>query len=325
MKNIATIELIRGVAALMVMLFHFGEGTDSTPDWYHDLFGYCGLIGVVMFFVVSGFVIPLQLHRREYKLSMAHRFLANRVVRIYPAFFTCLVLAVFLLFVQVNFIQGEVFEVKIKQVVANIILCAPYLNEGFYVAVFWTLLIEFSLYLFLSLTNGLLFCRGGLSFLMCVVLFSWLIVDPVENNRNFFHWLPHFGFGFSLFKFLVLRRRVEAVILLALCCLALCKLYENAVAPHLLPCVASLILMVLPVKSIPKFWAFLGMISYSLYLFHNIIGRRFFSVFERLIDCDNDLVFMINIALSCIVSILFSYFVYHFIEKRSHELSKKVW
>jgi exopolysaccharide production protein ExoZ len=59
MKRLESIQIMRGIAATMVMIHHF---TYANPNFaasfpaFTQLFKYCSL-GIWMFFVISGFVI----------------------------------------------------------------------------------------------------------------------------------------------------------------------------------------------------------------------------------------------------------------------------
>jgi len=73
--KLRSIQVLRAVAAISVVLFHFTKGDFAI-----------GPAGVDLFFVISGFIMA--------KVSLGRRagsFLADRVWRIYPLYFACLV------------------------------------------------------------------------------------------------------------------------------------------------------------------------------------------------------------------------------------------
>ncbi len=93
----AFIDAIRGIAACLVMLQHSlyqsgvlgqpinGELVGFIPNWLE-----LGETGVVAFFIVSGFVIPLSLEKTsDFKLFWLHRGL-----RIYPLYIAIFVLGI---------------------------------------------------------------------------------------------------------------------------------------------------------------------------------------------------------------------------------------
>ncbi len=82
MQRVDTIECLRGVSALLVVLYHFREFfNDLAPGLGHKLFEN-GRIGVDIFFVISGFAIYLSTHK--YQERKVIPFLARRFFRIVP-------------------------------------------------------------------------------------------------------------------------------------------------------------------------------------------------------------------------------------------------
>lgn len=85
MKNkIVSIHYLRGIAALLVVFFHFRfylNGVYSQKDLGTILFG-GGAFGVDLFFIISGFIIAMSTERKSSPLI----FVIRRFFRIYPAF-----------------------------------------------------------------------------------------------------------------------------------------------------------------------------------------------------------------------------------------------
>src|SRR5229473_4001173 len=80
------LDALRGLAAVMVLIFHFEcclvfhlpDGpADPTKLWFHY-----ALMGVELFFVISGFVILMTLEAAPSIASFA----VNRFARLYPAY-----------------------------------------------------------------------------------------------------------------------------------------------------------------------------------------------------------------------------------------------
>lgn len=94
-RQIDTLQALRAIAALMVLVFHLniftlqaGLGADG-PLWTGFLMGYAG---VEIFFVLSGFIM-IHVHRGDFgQARLAPRFLWKRVVRIYPILWIVLAL-----------------------------------------------------------------------------------------------------------------------------------------------------------------------------------------------------------------------------------------
>ena len=62
-ERLQAVEYTRGVAAFMVMWFHF---TYLMPDGVLRASGLYGYLGVEAFFVISGFIIPYAMDLRHY-------------------------------------------------------------------------------------------------------------------------------------------------------------------------------------------------------------------------------------------------------------------
>jgi peptidoglycan/LPS O-acetylase OafA/YrhL len=90
-KNLS-IQSLRGVAALFVVLYHasvhsgrnFGES-----GWANAFDGRFGLVGVAAFFTISGLLMANLIQRTD-----PWRFLAHRVVRIYPTYLIAVLVSV---------------------------------------------------------------------------------------------------------------------------------------------------------------------------------------------------------------------------------------
>jgi peptidoglycan/LPS O-acetylase OafA/YrhL len=102
MKRLESIQIMRGIAATMVMVHHFtyaNPGFAAAFPTFTGLFRYCWL-GVWMFFVISGFVIPYAMYSMNYRISDdAWPFLLRRIVRLEPAYIVSVFVAFALTFV----------------------------------------------------------------------------------------------------------------------------------------------------------------------------------------------------------------------------------
>lgn len=100
MTKVASVQMLRGMAALMVVAFHalsiqgkYLSGVSLLPSIFE-----LGQTGVDLFFVISGFVMVLSSHDKR-GLEAAGVFLRDRFFRIYPVywFYFFALLVVFLL------------------------------------------------------------------------------------------------------------------------------------------------------------------------------------------------------------------------------------
>jgi peptidoglycan/LPS O-acetylase OafA/YrhL len=90
-KRIEGLDGLRGIAILLVLLFHY------FPEWKTGLFGrFCSLgwTGVDLFFVLSGFLITGILFDTQHSEGFYRNFYVRRILRLVPAYvvFVCVVL-----------------------------------------------------------------------------------------------------------------------------------------------------------------------------------------------------------------------------------------
>ena len=99
-NRIRSLDSLRGLAALAVVLFHDTWGYHAASPGLHRarllLVASWGCFGVQLFFVISGFVILLTLERA----ASVRVFAVSRFARLYPAFLTCFTVTLLVAFVS---------------------------------------------------------------------------------------------------------------------------------------------------------------------------------------------------------------------------------
>jgi exopolysaccharide production protein ExoZ len=138
------IDLIRFLAALSVVGFHFGylnDIADFKPIWPITWFGW---IGVEVFFVISGFVIA---NSANGKSSM--RFLKGRALRLYPAVWCCATLTLI--------VTAAISDRPLLELLPSYLRSLALIPKGPWIDdVYWTLAVEIGFY---TVIFGLL-CAG---------------------------------------------------------------------------------------------------------------------------------------------------------------------
>ena len=86
---------LRGVAILLVYIFHYGGGLRSTNPFVHALgyFAETGWTGVILFFALSGFLITGSLWDSRDERDVLRNFYTRRVLRIFPLYYAILLIA----------------------------------------------------------------------------------------------------------------------------------------------------------------------------------------------------------------------------------------
>ena len=86
-RRVEILEPLRGLAALAVAWFHFTNATGLLPEGWLRASGRYGWLGVEVFFVISGFIIPYSLFNAGYRFPRhAGRFILKRIVRLDPPY-----------------------------------------------------------------------------------------------------------------------------------------------------------------------------------------------------------------------------------------------
>jgi peptidoglycan/LPS O-acetylase OafA/YrhL len=153
------LDTIRGIAALSVVFSHFAERTPLHKLALFDFFT-PGQFGVVIFFILSGYVIPFSFKRglRDFAIS--------RFFRLYPAYWVSVALAVIC---SVAFLD---IKPGLSTVAANLTMVQKLLGFPDLFGVYWTLLVELAFYV---LCAGL-FVTGALNSVKIRFVFSVLLL-----------------------------------------------------------------------------------------------------------------------------------------------------
>lgn len=122
-----TLDAMRGVAALAILVLHIGD-VMRLPILHH------GYLAVDFFFVLSGFVLATAYEPRLKSSLTAFRFAELRMIRLYPLFFVGILLGIPVIFGQIfaGSPQAMTPGVALLAFVANVlILPAPYVASLF--------------------------------------------------------------------------------------------------------------------------------------------------------------------------------------------------
>ncbi len=93
--QIKIIQALRGVAAVMVMLYHKRGALNTARFPFGEWFFGAAAMGVDLFFIISGFIMVMVNERGSQALSprkTAWHFFVNRVSRIVPLYYFTIVL-----------------------------------------------------------------------------------------------------------------------------------------------------------------------------------------------------------------------------------------
>jgi len=319
MNHLKVIDCLRGIAALSVCIFHFVLGHGDYLNAYPTLKSVSsfGWLGVEMFFVISGFVIPYSMAKYDYNFGKFWFFLKKRIFRIEPPYLISVLVAFLLLWASSIFLNKQDSDFSFTQLVLHVGYLNPFFGYRWIEEFYWTLGVEFQFYLFMGLFYTLMF-RNKKSFFLFLLL---ICIFPLlkDNYKTFLSYSTFFCFGFiAKAYFLKNINKIEAglcTLVVFAACLYFFKV-EQAIAGL---STLAIILFLTDVANKPLL--FLGKISFSLYLTHDIFGGR-------VINYLNKSSHQINPIFILCIGILFSigvaYVFYRLIELPSIKLAKNV-
>lgn len=277
-RHIHTIDAMRGIAALSVCWFHFTNAQFVEQFGAYRASGKYGWLGVQVFFVISGFIIPFSLFRAGYQVRSFFRFLLKRITRLDPPYLASVVLVVLGYWVSGLLPGHHAYQIPWPQVFAHLAYVNAFLGMPWLQMSYWSLAIEFQYYIFVGLCFPLLAWRARFTPILIVVLFGVLATLAGNNRALLPHYLPLFAIGILAFRQTSLKapsRETLGAILLALALAAWVDGVPDAVVA-MASCAAILF-----VNINLRLLNFLGDISYSLYLMHVFVGNMVFGLALR--------------------------------------------
>lgn len=275
--RIEILDLLRGLAALAVCYHHLtGRGGMAGGKFFRPTDA-LGDLGVDVFFVVSGFIIPYSLSRGGYVIADFGRFLCKRILRLDPPYFAAMgcAVALGLLAASAPGYAGAPYHISFWQLVLHL----GYLNAFFHYEwvnpVFWSLAVEFQYYLMMGALFPLLTTSSRVLRLLTLVALG--VLGCLYPEKAFLlHWLPLFLVGIVTFQFEA-GLITKTWFLSALALLFLVNAYSHSASTGLIVVFTGLAIAFSRI-SVPAPLKRLGQISYSLYLVHYPIGARVMNI-----------------------------------------------
>lgn len=320
MKNsgqIYSVQILRGVAALVVLFSHVNHKTLQLGFQTTNIFSWGG-IGVDIFFIISGFIMMLVTNKDSSKLQ----FISNRVIRIIPAYWTVTVIALGVYLVAPSLVNSSGGQTGILQ--SFTLLKIPY-DIKFLVQNGWTLTFEFFFYLtfiFFIKMNGVK--KAFLTFIIFVVI-DVLFLSINKDTKSFLNDTIKYEFIFGASLFLIyagsFKEKLAGLALIVVSAFAAKFLSTSIMVraiefglPALLFCgvLISIEQLFLKYKRKIQLPLFLGEISYSLYLIHPFVIQTVAIFAKKVIFLQNTLLFYTVVI---VISIIASNVFYHIIEK----------
>lgn len=312
LQKIEFIQALRGIAALLVVLYHGAHFINTQYPGVGDiLFEPAGPMGVVLFFIISGFIMVHTTLRMEGNLSEAILFFIKRFSRIWPVYAVATLIYVLIRFGVTDFLQAEDTIVKLVKSLLFLPLGGdigphfgdPVLNVG------WTL--NYEIYFYIVFGLSMLFARWRWWALAAWLATTLLLLPWVVSGNATLDTVTDYGFAnnyvqlmtspiiWQFFagvvigliyhsRFVLNNRLFFKVLVFVSASLVVWQYMSGLVVGHgilnwglsLIPFVLVLVLYSKnhPI-AVPAIFVYLGDISFSLYIWHpiaqesNILGR----------------------------------------------------
>ena len=281
------LDALRGLAALAVVAFHY-------TTHYHAMIGHtrplgfgfpAGNYGVHLFFLISGFVIFMTLERTRTAMD----FVVSRFSRLFPAYWTALAITAAVVYT----LGMPQQKLPLRDLLLDLTLVQEILGAEHLDGSYWTLGVELFFY-----GQMLVWFMLGLLPRIRIIIVGWLLLALAYglSRKAGLHFsysvrealilqhIPFFAIGILFYRIHSREgpHRADAI-LIGLCLATIGIAYAPVYLAAGCGCVAVFWLFVTGrlrwLRAAPL--AYLGTISYSLYLLHQAIGFVLINRMER--------------------------------------------
>lgn len=286
------LDALRGVAALVVLLFHYSMNNATLLPFFKY-----GVTGVDLFFLISGFVI----FRSISQVKSGAEFLINRFCRLFPTYWVAVSFTFLIIFMNEHVVTDLKTPINWEHYWYNMTMFQYYFNVPNLDGPYWTMIVEMVFYLtmfVLLISNSL---RSIVPFFVLLVLFGLLLSDFYRGEGSIEFTADYFV-NFPLAQYVALflggilfyrlhqtnTHRIRLILLIIGCYLAQIVLFNAGDGPdgHLslaeyqlvLGCYFLLMFLFVFGKLrwlVNRYTLFLGKISFALYLIHQYFSVSF--------------------------------------------------
>lgn len=347
MKRIESLDYLRGIMALAVMIYHYVSWS-AGPVGSEHLLGKLGIYAVSMFYILSGLSLGMVYHGKVNTANDVGAFLIKRVFRIFPLFWLVLTASICLSYLS-SVMGGKSFEPDLFKIFLNYSLLFGFVDPAAYFTVgAWSIGNEMVFYTVLPLVF-LLSSRSAFVLPAAIIasiavavyfaMYSLNVGIPLAEQWsiyiNPFNQLFLFMGGVALGvygKSVKLRSYLATVLLVlpfAIFCfypvsgdsIAIVTGVERFVLSFsCMAFVAGLYQLNPTFKAMPaKMLGFFGTACYSIYLLHPIVAKLIVLLVTKLGGEIG-----LGYAVSAIVTLGVSWVVFNYLEKPMMNAGKRV-
>jgi len=319
--NIQSINALRGIAAIMVTLFHFSKGFLDENSVVQKTLSY-GWTGVEIFFVISGFVITWSMINSDYKFRNLKTFLYKRFIRIEPPYIISAIVIIILNYLSSlsSSFQGKAFVFDPYSIILHMGYLVRLFEESWINPVYWSLEVEFHFYFLMALSMPLLLSKKSIIQVFALLMLSTLIF--LKNNITpLFDYIDIFLLGIliALYK----SKNINNITFwISIAIMSTSVFINHELIICFVTIISSAIILFQENLFNHSIFSFFGKISYSLYLLHVPFGGRIINISKRfdLNELNKFIVLLFALTFSIGISFLF----YWIIEKPFHKMAKRI-
>jgi exopolysaccharide production protein ExoZ len=306
-----SLDVWRGLAALLVVVFHaFASHKNAGYSDYHPavgtfwLVGGNGWLGVHIFFVVSGYCIAAAVDAAVSRGGSVFSFLRARALRIYPTYWMALVFLIVVGAATAPFIGKSPASALPSSWVAfvpDVFLVQPFFTNQFFLLVSWSLAYELFFYAMCAVGMLLLLAQWPAVLVLGIGFCLALLGLSLPSGSFPLDLWPEFFLGVISFVFLRSQRaaNMRAVWLSALAGVVLVGIGIATKSSYPVTMFVTAAVTAFGVALLHPFdramselrWlkplAYLGVISYSLYLVHLIVVSKVMNLSKRFVTIDS--------------------------------------
>jgi peptidoglycan/LPS O-acetylase OafA/YrhL len=199
-ESSALLDFIRGGAAQLVVFGHGISFSGIAPYLQQPYFPYVQNVAVLVFFILSGFVISYSLSgkstRKNYKYF---DYLVDRSARIYTTFIPALTFVLFIDLFSI-YLNGELYQYwgafDVKTFAGNLFMLQDFpglpITSFGSARPFWTLAIEWWIYLFVGAVFFFLTKKKSMALIPVIAVFSVVPLYNLVGGRGdglFLYWI----------------------------------------------------------------------------------------------------------------------------------------
>ncbi len=349
------LDFLRGFAALFVIYQHTVDFAAmpqpgvrlNTIDYAiaHFFTKQIGLgeVGVCIFLMVSGFVVPFSLS--NYPVQPVKTFVIHRFFRLYPAYWLSAILGLVFVWWRFGSSHGG-NEINWLMFVANLTMFHAFVGIENIIGSYWTLNLELLFYavcIYLFSRNRLMSLKSICWFFFFLLVLRELLrhVPQISgyywNVISCFRYLGYMFFGLLYREWLLNNDKAagkKALIILVLTFVLfagkdIVRMWtlqpEYLKTPGTqLSAILIFVLVTSKFRFDGKLGLFLGKISYSMYLFHPVIFYPLYSYCWTRLPVEIQAFPHLFFLLSALLTIVFSYFSYRWLEQPAIALGKQI-